>query len=111
MISFILTHKNRIKSPIAIIISFKGSKYRRLIGESIPVSMWNPENKRSRETRDFRQGSMINDTIGKWDAAAQQTVSHFKQYSQAPDKETFWRYFDSVFFIDPAVDGLFSDLY
>ena len=101
MISFILTHKNRIKSPIAIIISFKGSKYRRLIGESIPVPMWNPEKKRSRETRDFRQGSMINDTIGKWDAAAQQTVSHFKQYSQAPDKETFWKYFDSVFYIDP----------
>ena len=98
MISFILTHKNRIKSPIAILVSFKGVKYRRLTGESIPVIMWNPEKKRSRVTREFKQGGMINDILDHWDMAAINTVSHFKQFSYSPCKEEFWRYFDSVYF-------------
>ena len=41
MTTFILVQQKREISPIAILVSFRGQKYRKCIGERVAVKQWN----------------------------------------------------------------------
>lgn len=45
MTTFILLQAKREVSPLAILVSFRGRKYRRSIGESVAVKSWNNRTK------------------------------------------------------------------
>ena len=79
MITFYLINSQRVTSAVGILVSFRGKKYRRSIGESVPTKYWNKAKKRAKSTIDFTYGNVINDTIDKWNSAALRTLSFFKE--------------------------------
>ena len=81
-------------------MSFKGAKYRRSIGESIPVKYWNKTKKRVKTSAEFSYGSIINDTIDKWNYAALRALAVFKEYSNPPASEEFFAQLDKEFYKD-----------
>lgn len=100
MVTFFLLNPEREVSTIAILVSFNGKKYRRSIHESIPVNLWNNDKKRVRVSVKHQQGNIINDTLSKWEVAALRTLSHFKEYYNAPSKDEFFEVLDREFYKD-----------
>lgn len=100
MISFYLINLKRDTSAIGILVSFRGKKYRRSVGESIPVKYWNKTKKRAKVTADFTYGNSINDMLDKWDAAALRTLSFFKEYYNPPTSASFFAQLDKEFYKD-----------
>ena len=100
MVTFFLLNPEREVSTIAILVSFNGKKYRRSIHESIPVNLWNNDKKRVRVSAKYQQGNIINDTLSKWEVAALRTLSHFKEYYNAPSKDEFFEVLDREFYKD-----------
>ena len=100
MVTFYLINPTRATSAIGILISFRGKKYRRSVGESIPVKYWNKIKKRAKATADFSYGNTINDIIDKWNSAALRTLSFFKEYYNPPASESFFAQLDKEFYKD-----------
>lgn len=89
MITFILTNKARDRSPIALLVSFKGKKYKKSTGVSCLVRMWNQNKKRIKVTTSNPEANEDNDTLDKWEIAAKETLSEFKTCRKAPDPKEF----------------------
>lgn len=89
MITFILTNKARDRSPIALLVSFKGQKYKKSTGVSCLVRMWNQNKKRIKVTTSNPEANEDNDTLDKWEIAAKETLSEFKTCRKAPDPKEF----------------------
>ena len=89
MSTFILLHGNREVSSIAILVSFRGTKFRKSIGESVPVKQWNARTKRVRVTQQTTENSIINDRLDEWEKAADRTVNHFKKFKSVPTSKEF----------------------
>lgn len=100
MISFYLINLKRETSAIGILVSFRGAKYRRSVGESIPVKYWSKKKKRAKVTSEFTYGNSINDTLDKWDAAALRTLSFFKEYYNPPTPASFFAQLDKEYYKD-----------
>lgn len=100
MVTFYLINPQRVTSSIGILISFRGKKYRRSVGESIPVKYWNKTKKRAKATSEFTYGNVINDAIDKWNSAALRTLSFFKEYYNPPAPESFFAQLDNEFYKD-----------
>lgn len=102
MTTFILTHRERERSPIAVLVSFKGKKFKKGIGESILVSQWSDKKKRAKVTALTAENCIINDSIELWEQAARKTISHFKEKTYIPSSKEFnsvltgFRYQDSA---------------
>ena len=91
MITFLLIHKEREISPVAILVSFRGQKYKKAIGETVTVKQWNARTKLVRVTQQNTEASLVNDRIVEWRKAAERTVNHFKNAKSAPPKDEFFR--------------------
>ena len=91
MITFLLIHKEREISPVAILVSFRGQKYKKAIGETVTVKQWNSRTKLVRVTQQNTEASLVNDRIGEWRKAAERAVNHFKNAKSAPPKDEFFR--------------------
>lgn len=89
MTTFILIHKERTQSPIAILISFRGKKYKKGIGESVLTKLWNPAKKRVRVSAGNTEATDINDRLELWEEAARKTISYFKEKTYVPDQNEF----------------------
>lgn len=89
MITFILIQPKRATSPIAILVSFRGKKFRKSIGESVAVRLWNKRLKQVRVTISDPSLSMINDRIDLWRKAAEKTVEYFKFSPTVPSSSEF----------------------
>ncbi|MFV0506212.1 MAG: phage integrase SAM-like domain-containing protein [Bacteroidales bacterium] len=100
MVTFFLVNPTRKSSAISILVSFSGKKYRRSVGESIPVKMWNNTKKRAKITGDYAYGNILNDILSKWEAAALRTMSHFKEYYHPPIPEEFFAHLDKEYYKD-----------
>jgi len=100
MVTFFLVNPTREKSAISILISFRGKTYRRSVGESVIVKMWNNSKKRAKVTADYSHGNDINDVLMKWETAALKTITHFKEYFHAPTKEDFFTQLDKEYYKD-----------
>ena len=66
MITFLLIHKEREVSPVAILVSFRGQKYKKAIGESVNVKQWNSRTKLVRVTAQNPESALVNDRITEW---------------------------------------------
>lgn len=97
MITFILTNKARDRSPIALLVSFKGKKYKKSTGVSCLVRMWNQNKKRIKVTTSNPEANEDNDTLDKWEIAAKETLSEFKTCRKAPDPKEFISRFSTGF--------------
>ena len=84
MTTFILLQAKREVSPLAILVSFRGRKYRRSIGESVAVKSWNNRTKQVRAVSGIDDYSAVNDRLRLWRKAADNTVEHFMAYKAAP---------------------------
>ena len=91
MITFLLIHKEREVSPVAILVSFRGQKYKKAIGETVSVKQWNSRTKAVRVTAVNTEANLVNDRISEWRRAAERTVNHFKNAKSAPPKDEFFR--------------------
>ena len=100
MVTFYLVNPERKKSAIAILISFGGKKYRRSVGESIPVKYWNNTKKRAKVTVDFTFGNDINDVLTKWDIAANKVIGYYKDFFHAPPPDEFFARLDKEYYKD-----------
>lgn len=90
MTTFLLTHKERERSPIAILVSFKGKKYKKSIGESILVSQWSDKKKRAKVTASTSENEIINESIELWEAASKKTIAYFKEKTYIPTADEFF---------------------
>lgn len=95
MITFLLIHKEREVSPVAILVSFRGKKYKKAIGETVAVKQWNARSKTVRVTTQNTEANLVNDRIAKWREAAERTVNRFKNALSAPPKEEFFSVLES----------------
>lgn len=100
MVTFFLVNPTRNTSAISILVSFNGKKYRRSVGESIAVKMWNNTKKRAKVTAEYAYGSILNDILSKWEAAALRTISHFKEYYYPPIPEEFFAQLNKEYYKD-----------
>ncbi len=98
MVTFFLVNPTRKNSSISILVSFNGKKYRRSVGESIPVKLWNNTKKRAKVTADYTYGNVLNDVLSKWEAAALHAISHFKEYYNPPTPDVFFVQLDKEFY-------------
>lgn len=94
MTTFILLQTKREVSPIAILVSFRGRKYRRSIGESVAVKAWNRRTKQVKSTSGSDRAASVNERLRLWRKAADNTVEHFMAYRSAPTSEEFFDYLD-----------------
>lgn len=106
MTTFILTHKERERSPIAILVSFKGKKYKKGIGESILVSQWSDKKKRAKVTANTPDNSMINESIELWEQASKKTISHFKEKTYIPSSQEFLSVLQNYRFQDSSSERI-----
>lgn len=107
MTTFILTHKERERSPIAILISFRGKKYKKSIGESIIVTQWSDKKKRAKVTASTIDNSLINDSIELWEQAAKKTIAHFKEKTYIPSSQEFLETLQGFRFQDSRTERVF----
>lgn len=89
MTTFLLVHPEREVSPIAILVSFRGQRYKTSTGESVPVKHWNKRTKSVRVTSETREATTINDRLDLWRDASKRTVERFRDARQAPLKDDF----------------------
>lgn len=89
MITFFLTNPEREKSPISILICFRGSKFRKCIGEGIAPSKWNDKKRRVRVTSTNQEDSYINDQLDAWEKAGNEAIACFKDRAYVPAKDEF----------------------
>ena len=94
MTTFILLQAKREVSPLAILVSFRGRKYRKSIGESVTVRAWNNRTKQVRSVPGAGWPAGVNERLGLWRKAADITVEHFMAYKGAPTPEEFFDYLD-----------------
>lgn len=97
-ITFILKNKAAANSYIQIAVRFRGQLYKKSTGETIPVKYWNAKKHRCSITRDFPRGLDVNDVLSKMEAAGNETVSFFRDYSGVPAAPAFWEKFDSIYY-------------
>ena len=95
MTTFLLTHGKKELSAIAILVSFRGVKYRKCIGESIAVKTWNARTKRVRVTTTNPEAQIVNDRLDAWQKAGERTVDHFKEFKATPTREEFLSYLEA----------------
>lgn len=100
MVTFFLVNPTRKSSVISILVSFNGKKYRRSVGESIPVKLWNSSKKRAKVTADFSYGEIINDILSKKEAAALRAMTYFKEYYNPPTDDEFFKQLDKEYYKD-----------
>lgn len=93
MTTFILLQAKREVSPIAILVSFRGKKYRKSIGESVKVKSWNNRLKQVRSSSGSDAAS-VNERLRLWRKAADDTVEHFLGRRSAPTSGEFFDYLD-----------------
>ena len=63
MTTFILLQAKREISPLAILVSFRGRKYRRSIGESVAVKSWNNRTKQVRALSGSDEAASVNERL------------------------------------------------
>lgn len=91
MTTFILVNPEREVSSIAVLVSFRGKKYKKSTGESVRVKQWSAAKKRVRVTAGNTDAQMVNEKLDLWEEAAKKTISHFKEKLYIPDTEEFSR--------------------
>jgi len=92
--TFILTNRERAISPIAILVSFRGRKYRKSIGESVPSAQWSDTKKRVRVTARNEDKSYINDRLDLWEESARKAIYYFKDRPYIPEPDEFFHVID-----------------
>ena len=91
MSTFILKHRERDISPIAILISFRGHRYRKNIGESVSVRQWNVKRRRARVSSGVEENTLLNESLDLWEKAADKTIAHFNERDYVPSEEEFFK--------------------
>lgn len=85
MTTFILVNPEREVSSIAVLISFRGKKYKKSTGESVRVKQWSSARKRVKVTAGNTEAEMTNEKLDLWEKAAMKTISYFKEKTYIPD--------------------------
>ena len=85
MTTFILVNPEREVSSIAVLISFRGKKYKKSTGESVRVRQWSTAKKRVKVTAGNTEAEMTNEKLDLWEKAAMKTISYFKEKTYIPD--------------------------
>lgn len=87
MTTFILTHKERRKSSVAMLINFMGRRYKIAVGETVPVALWNEKTKRLKIKSGSQEYASVNDSLDKWQAAAEKALKRFRDKYIIPERE------------------------
>lgn len=91
MTTFILVNPEREVSSIAVLVSFRGKKYKKSTGESVRVKQWSATKKRVKVTAGNTDAQLVNEKLDLWEEAAKKTISHFKEKLYTPEPPEFFR--------------------
>lgn len=94
MTTFILVQPKRDISSVAILVSFRGKKYRKSIGESVRVKSWNQRTKQVRVVAGDESASIVNERLRIWRKAADNTIQHFLDFKAVPSAEEFFSFLE-----------------
>ena len=95
-VTFVLLHKDRAVSSIAIYISVCGKEYKKSIGESTQVSLWNKRKKRIKVTAASPDAELANARIDAWETAAEKALRMFRESGSVPGRDELFRLIDSL---------------
>lgn len=95
MATFILVNPEREVSSIAMLVNFRGKKYRKSIGESVRVKQWSSAKKRVKVTAGNTEAGLVNEKLDLWEEAARKAVAYFKEKLYIPDRKEFLAVLDS----------------
>ena len=96
MITFILTHKERKVSSVAMLVSFMGRKYKLPTGESVPVASWNDKTKRARIKAGKQDLATINYSLDKWQIAGERALKQFHSKFIIPERDEMFYTIQSI---------------
>ena len=100
MTTFILVNPEREVSSIAVLISFRGKKYKKGIGESVAPKQWSPTKKRVKISAGNQDAYLINDSLALWEEDADKTIAYFKEKQYIPTSEEFFEIISKYRFKD-----------
>lgn len=89
MATFILVNPEREASSIAMLVNFRGKKYRKSIGESVRVKQWSSTKKRVKVTAGNTEATLVNEKLDLWEEAARKAVAYFKEKTYVPESDEF----------------------
>lgn len=98
--TFILRNKNRPAASIYLLVNFRGNRFERSIGESVPAKYWNANKKRAKAIAEYPLGKDTNDVLDKWEEAAKKAVKFYKQYLNNPTNEAFFDKVEEYYYED-----------
>lgn len=90
MASFILVNPEREVSSVAVLVSYRGRKYRKSTGESVRVKQWSASRKRVKVTAGNTEAGLVNDSLDLWEEAANKAVQFFKSEQIIPGVQEFF---------------------
>lgn len=98
-------HKDNLN--IDIIVWFRGRRYKRSSGLSVPREYWLKAEKRCSESRDFPLGASYNKMLKKQREAVDRAISVFSEEPQTPSQAQFWsRVDENLLGVNVKKDGV-----
>lgn len=98
MVTFYLPDKDRKRSIIYLLVSFRKKRYARTTGESTLVSLWNLKKKRVKILSGDSISNITNDVLDKLTAATNDAIAYYKEYKSTPSKEEFFKTLDNFYY-------------
>lgn len=109
-VSFAPQRPNKDNLNIDILIFYKGKRYKRTTGESVPAIYWNSKQKKCIEARDkYEKGIAINKALKKHKEAAEKACNYFTANLIIPDNATFFSKLDEFLYgVDRSKDDFIA---
>lgn len=105
-VSFSPQHPDKDNLNIDILIFYKGKRYKRTTGESVPAIYWNQKAQKCIESRDkYVKGISVNKALKKMREAAEKTCNYYTGNLIIPEKTAFFSKMDEYLYgIDRSLD-------
>ena len=98
--NFKLKEPGKETTSIFMLVSFRGYKYKKFIGETVRAKYWNKEKRRAKAVREYPEANDLNERLERMDVAVKKTTNHFRALAGIPDQPDFWDVFDSFYYPD-----------
>ena len=97
-VSFSPQNRHKDNLNIDILIFYKGKRFKRTTGESVPAIFWNDSQQKCSESRDkYPKGLAVNKALKKMREAADKSCNYFTENLIITEKDAFFvRWMSSV---------------
>lgn len=108
-VSLIPQNKNRDRLNIDMVVNFRGRRFKRTTGISVPAQYWVDKSQRCAESVDrFPEGGEYNKALKRQKEAAEKAIAFFVGEMDVPTTVQFWDFVDGAMFGEKRSVGGFT---